>query len=77
MLFDEGDLDVFKARQLREQLADYGMMRPVMIEKSGTSFIITHKCEKCGKTIRQHASDNDNMDEIIKLSVDNDFIFGK
>ncbi len=54
-----------------------GMMRPVVAEKSGDTFIITHKCLQCGKTVRQHAADNDNTDEIIKLSVDNSFIFGK
>ncbi len=54
-----------------------GMMRPVGVEKSGDGFIITHKCEQCGKTIRQHADDGDNMDAIIALSVDNSFIFGK
>lgn len=54
-----------------------GMMRPVSVEKDRNGFIITHKCEKCGKTIRQHTNDNDNMDTIITLSVDNSFIFGK
>ncbi len=54
-----------------------GMMRPINVEKSGNGFIITHKCEKCGKTIRQHTNDNDNIDAIIALSVDNSFIFGK
>ena len=54
-----------------------GMMRPINVEKSGNGFIITHKCEKCGKTIRQHTNDNDNIDAITALSVDNSFIFGK
>ena len=53
-----------------------GMMRPIAAEKSGDGFIITHRCEKCGKTIRQHTTDADNMDEIIRLSVNNSFIFG-
>ena len=25
------------------------MMKPISVEKSGDDFIITHKCEKCGK----------------------------
>ena len=54
-----------------------GMMRPVAIEQKSGEFIIIHKCEKCGKTIRQHASDNDDMDTIIALSTNPDFIFGK
>ena len=53
-----------------------GMMKPISVEKSGEDFIITHKCEKCGKTIRQHASDIDDMDTIITLSADNSFVFG-
>lgn len=54
-----------------------GMMKPIAVEKDGEDFIITHKCEKCGKTIRQHAAPNDDMDAIIALSADSSFIFGK
>ena len=54
-----------------------GMMRPISIESRGGEFIITHKCEKCGKTIKQHACENDDMDTIIAISSDSDFIFGK
>ncbi len=54
-----------------------GMMRPIAVEKKGNDFIITHKCEKCGKTIRQHTNENDDMDAIIALSVNETFIFGK
>ena len=54
-----------------------GIMAPITIEKSGNDFIITHKCEKCGKTIRQHTAENDDIDTIIALSADNSFIFGK
>lgn len=54
-----------------------GMMKPVSIETAHNGFIITHRCEKCGKTIRQHSSENDDIDEIIELSANSDFIFGK
>ena len=54
-----------------------GMMKPVSVEKSGEDFIITHKCEKCGKTIRQHTAPDDDMDTIIALSTNDSFIFGK
>ena len=54
-----------------------GMMKPISVEQVGGRFIITHKCEKCGKTIRQHASDDDDMDTIIAISANSDFIFGK
>jgi hypothetical protein len=54
-----------------------GMMRPVSIETSGDEFIITHKCEKCGKTRRQKTCENDSIDAIIALSSKYDFIFGK
>lgn len=54
-----------------------GMMAPIAAEKSGEGFIITHRCEKCGKTIRQHATDTDDIDAIISISADNSFIFGK
>ena len=54
-----------------------GMMRPVECAPDGARFVITHKCEQCGKIIRQHTSDDDNMDEIIRLTADASFIFGK
>lgn len=55
----------------------HGMMRPVCVEKSGEGFIITHKCEKCGHTRRQHAAENDDMDALISITTNNEFIFGK
>lgn len=60
-----------------DRLSDCGgMMRPIAVEKDGENFIITHKCEKCGKTIRQHTAPDDDMGTIIALSADNSFIFG-
>lgn len=52
------------------------MMKPVAIEPDGERFIITHKCEVCGKTKRQRTSDNDSIDAIIDLSNNKSFIFG-
>ena len=54
-----------------------GMMEPITIEQRNGEFIITHKCVLCGKIIRQKASDNDDVDTIIDLSTNPDFIFGK
>lgn len=54
-----------------------GMMKPISIETTTDGFIITHKCEKCGKIIRQHSASDDNIDTIISISSNQDFIFGK
>ncbi len=54
-----------------------GMMKPISATPDGKGFVIIHKCEKCGKTINQHSSDNDDMNAIITLSTNPDFIFGK
>ncbi len=54
-----------------------GMMEPVSAIPDKNGFIITHKCQKCGKIKRQHSSENDNNDELIKLTVNSDFIFGE
>ena len=54
-----------------------GMMRPISATPDGVRFIITHKCETCGKTKRQRTSDNDNIDAIIEITRNNSFIFGK
>ena len=53
-----------------------GMMRPISVEADGDKFIITHKCETCGKTKRQKTSDNDDIDTIIEISRNSSFIFG-
>jgi DNA-directed RNA polymerase subunit RPC12/RpoP len=45
-----------------------GMMRPVAAESKGIGYIITHKCEKCGKIRRQRASPDDDVEEIVKLA---------
>ena len=54
-----------------------GMMRPISVEQKGGEFILTHKCEKCRKTIKKKTSENDDMDTIIAISSNPDFIFGK
>ena len=53
-----------------------GMMRPIGVEIKNSEYIIIHKCEKCGKEIRQKASENDDIDAIIAISSNSDFIFG-
>lgn len=54
-----------------------GMMRPIAVAPDKDGYIITHKCEKCGKTINQHSAPNDNIETIISISTNPDFIFGK
>ena len=54
-----------------------GMMRPIAVAPDKDGYIITHKCEKCGKTINQHSAPNDDIETIISISANPDFIFGK
>ena len=54
-----------------------GMMQPISVESDGERFIITHKCEICGKEKRQRTTDNNNIDAIIDISRNTSFIFGK
>ncbi len=54
-----------------------GCMRPIAASPVSDGFIITHKCEKCGKTIRQKSATGDDTDALIALTANNDFIFGK
>ena len=54
-----------------------GMMKPISVTPDGIGYIITHKCEKCGKTINQKSSENDDINIIIAISSNSDFIFGK
>jgi len=46
-----------------------GLMKPIFASESGGEWSILHKCQKCGKERRNKISDNDDFDEIIKISV--------
>lgn len=54
-----------------------GLMRPIAVAPTANGFIITHKCETCGKTIKQKSAENDDTDTLIRLTTNSDFIFGK
>ena len=61
-----------------DRLSDCGgMMAPIAVTPYKDGYIITHKCEKCGKTIKQHSAENDDTKIIISISSNPDFIFGK
>ena len=53
-----------------------GMMEPISAEPSRDGFIITHKCTICGKIKRQHSAPDDDVDMLIKLTTNPEFIFG-
>ncbi len=53
-----------------------GMMRPVGVVADGVRFVITHKCEICGKEKRQRTTDDDDADAIIELSRNDSFVYG-
>lgn len=52
-----------------------GMMEPIAIESKKDGYIITHKCQKCGKIIRQHSAENDKFDSILKISLATSNVF--
>lgn len=47
-----------------------GLLKPIQVElDSKKGYVIVYKCTKCGKIRRNKAADDDNMDLIIKLTV--------
>ena len=51
-----------------------GVMRPVSAEPdSKKGFIITHRCDKCGKTGKNRAAADDDTSLLIALTVNRDF----
>ncbi len=51
----------------------HGLLEPIGVEiSSKKGYIIIQKCKKCGAIRRNKAADDDNIDLIIKLSVNND-----
>lgn len=49
----------------------HGLMKPIGIEKFKDKFKIIYKCSKCGETHKNIILNDDNMDEIIRLSIQN------
>ena len=48
-----------------------GLLKPIGIEKDRDSYKIIYKCEKCNQLHKNIMATDDNMDEIIRLSVNN------
>ena len=47
-----------------------GLLKPIDIEKFKNTYKIIYKCEKCGELHKNIIADDDDMNEIIKLSSD-------
>lgn len=49
--------------------ACFGLMEPVSIDHSGKKgWIVLHKCQKCGKMMKNKEAPDDNFDRIIELT---------
>ena len=48
-----------------------GLLKPIGIEKFKDTYKIIYKCEKCGQLHKNIIAKDDDMDLIIKLSVNN------
>lgn len=44
-----------------------GLMEPIKAEIESGEYILTHKCQKCKKVIKNKISEEDNFEEILKL----------
>jgi hypothetical protein len=45
----------------------FGLMQPIFINMKHQNFIITHRCEKCGKISHNITASDDSIEEITKL----------
>ena len=45
-----------------------GMMEPISIEANRRSFIIKHKCVKCGLIKKNKAVENDNLQDFLSVT---------
>ncbi len=50
----------------------HGFLEPVGLEINKKGYVIIFKCQKCGAIRKNIAAEDDNMDLIIKLSVNKD-----
>jgi len=46
----------------------HGMMEPTSIEQKSGEFMIVHRCNACGKTIRNKIVPDDNRDVLASIS---------
>lgn len=50
----------------------HGLLEPIGLETdSKKGYVIIFRCQKCGKITKNKVADDDNMEEIIKLSAKN------
>ena len=55
----------------------HGILEPIGIEiNSKKGYVIVFKCKKCGSIRKNKVAEDDNMDEVIRLSVKKDGPFG-
>jgi rubrerythrin len=45
-----------------------GLMKPISIESKKDSYVIVHKCEKCGKIKKNKSAPDDNFDIILQTA---------
>lgn len=45
-----------------------GMMEPARLEIKNQKYMIIHRCLKCGKTIKNKTSPDDNFEKILQIS---------
>ena len=45
-----------------------GLMKPIGLTQKDGHFVIIHRCLSCGKTTKNKAAENDNQEELVKLS---------
>lgn len=45
-----------------------GLMEPISIEQKHGEYILIHKCQKCGKVMKNKTSPEDNFEKILQIS---------
>jgi len=46
----------------------HGPMKPIGVELVKGSYTLLHRCLKCGKEIKNKTAENDNFEEILRLT---------
>lgn len=45
-----------------------GLMKPIKVEVENKEYLMTYHCEKCGFERRKKVGENDNFEEVIRIS---------
>jgi rubrerythrin len=45
-----------------------GLMEPIGVEQKGNEYVLLHRCQQCGKLMKNKSSPQDNFERLLELA---------